>query len=249
MTQTRFYPPVGGVDRSTRPTAPPTLDKSVVPVTDRDREMVAMADTARTDTGRSAGAIMSSPPPRNWRPWIYAITAAVVATAAVITIVLIAGNKSTPAPGPQTPAPKAKPTPAAEAAAANGAIVAYRGYATVVDEAPAGLYNADPRLGTYVGGRLFRETAVGLLNMKLAGITSVGRIRYDVHATDVSLATQTVQLAGCNDASQFHFIVKATGKVADAPGQPKRFRFTAVAQFQNGRWLITAITPLKGQAC
>ena len=210
-----------------------------------------MADTtARTDTGRSAGAIMSGPPPRNWRPWIYAVIAVVVATAIVITIVLIAGNRNTPAPGPQKqPVPKTKPTPTAEAAAAAGAITAYRGYTTVVDEAPAGRYNADPRLGTYIGGRLFRETSVGLLNMKLAGITSVGRIKYDVRATNVSLAAQTVQLAGCADASQFHFIVKATGKVADAPGQPKRFRFTAVAQLQHGRWLITANTPLKGQAC
>jgi len=180
---------------------------------------------------------------------VYAIIAAVVATASVVTVVLITGNRDTPAPGPPTPAPKAKPTPAAEAAAASGALTAFRGYRMVVDEAGAGKYNADPRLGTYIGGLLFRETAIGLYNMKLAGIASVGRIKDDVHVADVSLATQTVQLAGCRDTSEFHFVVKATGKSADTPGQPKRFEFTAVAQFQHGRWLITATKPLKGQAC
>jgi len=251
MTQTTFHePPAGGDDRSTRPGPAPTLDESVQPVTDRDREGVAMADTtARTDTGRSVGQIMSSPPPRNWRPVLIASITAVVVAAAVIAIVFITGDRNTPASPQQTPASKAKPTPAAEAAAASGAIAAFRGYRTVVDEAGAGKYNADPRLSTYIGGRLFRETSVGLLNMKLAGITSVGRIKDDVHVADVSLATQTVQLAGCRDTSEFHFIVKATGESADTPGQPERFRFTAVAQFQHGRWLITATEPLKGQAC
>lgn len=242
---------IGGDERSTRRAPPPTLDTSVRPATDRDEELVAMADTTRIDTGRSAGAIMSGPPAPNRRPLLYIIIA-------VVVIALIAGGlyittrKPAPRPAPQvhaSTAPKTQPTRSpAEAAAANGALTAYRGFTTVVNEASQTADFGDPRLDTYIGGRLRREIAIGLINANRAGIVLVGRTREDVQVASVSLATQTVRLAGCSDISGARFIVKATGQAATAAG-PKRFKFTAVAEFQQGRWLITQNTPLKGQPC
>jgi hypothetical protein len=201
--------------------------------------------------GETAAAIMARHvQPRRDRRWLLGGIAAVTIVVTAIALILVThAGASTPGRTERNQVAGLTPGADTEAAAARGALAAYSGYQSAYLSAARTRNPMDPRLDRFVGDPALIEARMSLRTMAQSGLVYRGAFKGDVRVTNVSLATQTVQLMNCQDISSLKVVDAKTGKAVLTSTQNPRFPVVAQARYYKGRWVIVKATADRSMTC
>jgi hypothetical protein len=215
-------------------------------VTKRDAEAQVVM------VGESAAAIMARQAPTQPRGrWpLFASLGAALVVVSMIVVVVVTRPRSISAPaGAALQTVGANRRSVAEAAAAGGALAAYRGYLSAYALAGQTPNPFDPRLEGYARGGALIQVQLSLRTMSQSGLAYRGGFKGQVRVTKVSLVTRTVFLLNCQDISDLIVVSKSTGKPGATSLQNLRFPVFAEARDYQGRWLIVKTTADRTRRC
>lgn len=199
----------------------------------------------------SAAAILARQRPvRARRPWLLLLGGGAT-TAVVCVAILFLFTPSHPSASLHASRAGASlaGSPLTEAAAARGASAAYQGYLAAFAAAGQRANSRDPRLETYLGGQALLQVRITLRSMAQSGLAYRGAFKSALKVTDVSLATQTVQLMDCQDLTSLQVIDARSGSPVAESGQSVRFPVVAQARYYEGRWMIVAASADRSAKC
>lgn len=153
----------------------------------------------------------------------------------------------------------ASPTrPAAEQAAASGAIAAYLGLERTYDHAALTADYGDPGFMRYSGDPVRHELQVYLFDMARSGMVDVVRGAASTYApvvVSVNLVSDPpeVVIHDCPDGRSEYTVFKRTGKSAEPTGAPyqphRKHPVTATVRRYAGRWLVVELGGSRVQTC
>ena len=209
-----------------------------------------MADLRTTPRPADTPAL---PPYRRSRgPFIALLVLLVVGVAAVVFLLVTAGDDDVPGQSVGTPATPTTPPPpttldrdaAMKAQIEDAYRQAYEGFVAVASDPNAQL--DDPRVTQFKKGTALAAAQLAIRKFRAEG--DVLRIdRLELHPRVVALGPDTARVEDCNiDVSAL--VDQDTGEVVVAPGPPEPTLVIADFELVDGRWMQSTFTDTK-QPC